>query len=114
MTGGAFLDCGKPQPCEAAERLGKDGTGLRIDTVGFQVRGAAREQLECIARAANGRYYDAPDAAALARQLQRAAQLYADDYRLKGARIAGAATRDEAPALVPGQYLGTIGPGEKR
>ncbi|MFC9247823.1 VWA domain-containing protein [Streptomyces sp. NPDC057136] len=107
-------NCGTPQPCEVAEQLGKDGTGLRIDTVGFQVEGAAREQLECIARAGNGRYYDAPDAAALARQLQRAAQLSADGYRLKGERVAGAVTRDKAPTLTPGQYLDTIGPGEKR
>ncbi|MEU3224556.1 VWA domain-containing protein [Streptomyces sp. NPDC006976] len=107
-------NCGAPQPCEVAEQLGTEGVGLRIDTVGFQVKGAAREQLECIAHAGNGRYYDAPDADALARQLQRAAQLSADGYRLKGRRVEGAATADRAPVLVPGQYLDTIGPGEKR
>ncbi|WP_328866285.1 vWA domain-containing protein [Streptomyces sp. NBC_00304] len=107
-------NCGTPQPCEVAEQLGKEGIGLRIDTVGFQVKGAAREQLECIAQAGNGRYYDAPDAKALARQLQRAAQLSADGYRFRGERVTGAATADRAPVLVPGQYLDTIGPGEKR
>ncbi|MFF9568599.1 VWA domain-containing protein [Streptomyces sp. NPDC014685] len=107
-------NCGVPEPCEVAERLGKEGVGLRIDTVGFQVRGAAREQLECVAAAGNGRYYDAPDADALARQLQRAAQLSADGYRLRGERIEGTATREGAPALAPGQYLDTIGPGETR
>ncbi|WP_406862023.1 VWA domain-containing protein [Streptomyces sp. HUAS MG47] len=106
--------CGTPEPCEVAEQLAKDGVGLRIDTVGFQVRGKAREQLECIAEAGNGRYYDAPDAASLARQLQRASQLSADGYRLKGTRVEGTATRDRAPKLVPGQYLDTIGPGEER
>ncbi|WP_406100195.1 vWA domain-containing protein [Streptomyces sp. NBC_01013] len=107
-------NCGTPQPCEVAAQLGKEGVGLRIDTVGFQVKGAARKQLECIADAGNGRYYDAPDAEALARQLQRAAQLSADGYRLRGERVTGAATADRAPVLVPGQYLDTIGPGEKR
>ncbi|WP_240799064.1 VWA domain-containing protein [Streptomyces sp. A0958] len=107
-------NCGAPPPCEVAEQLGKEGVGLRIDTVGFQVAGAAREQLECIAHAGNGRYYDAPDAEALARQLQRAAQLSADGYRLKGRRVEGTATADRAPVLTPGQYLDTIGPGEKR
>lgn len=102
------------QPCEVAEQLAKDGVGLRIDTVGFQVRGAARRQLECVAKAGNGRYYDAPDAKALARQLQRSAQLSADGYLFRGKPIEGALTRDAAPALVPGQYLDTIGPGEKR
>ncbi|WNI30597.1 VWA domain-containing protein [Streptomyces sp. ITFR-6] len=107
-------NCGTPQPCEVAEQLGKEGVGLRIDTVGFQVKGAAREQLECIAQAGNGRYYDAPDAKALSRQLQRAAQLSADGYRFRGERVTGAATADRAPVLVPGQHLDTIGPGEKR
>ncbi|MFJ8861006.1 VWA domain-containing protein [Streptomyces sp. NPDC102451] len=106
--------CGTPRPCEVAEQLGREGVGLRIDTVGFQVEGAAREQLECIAEAGNGRYYDAPDADALARQLQRSAQLSADGYRLKGGRIEGGATTAKAPSLAPGQYLDTIGPGEKR
>ncbi|MCM2412953.1 VWA domain-containing protein [Streptomyces sp. RKAG290] len=107
-------NCGTPQPCEVAEQLGKEGIGLRIDAVGFQVRGAARKQLECIAKAGNGRYYDAPDAKSLARQLQRASQLSADGYRFRGERVAGAATGGGAPVLVPGQYLDTIGPGEKR
>ncbi|MFJ8882277.1 VWA domain-containing protein [Streptomyces sp. NPDC102402] len=107
-------NCGSPAPCEVAEQLGRDGVGLRIDTVGFQVEGAAREQLECIAEAGNGRYYDAPDAEALARQLQRSAQLSADGYRLEGDRIGGGATADAAPSMAPGQYLDSIGPGEKR
>ncbi|WP_392671657.1 hypothetical protein [Streptomyces sp. LN785] len=45
------------------------GTTLRIDAVGFQVKGRARQQLECIARAGNGCYYAAPDAASPGRQL---------------------------------------------
>ncbi|MFD7616270.1 VWA domain-containing protein [Streptomyces sp. NPDC059802] len=107
-------NCGTPRPCEVAEQLGKEEIGLRIDTVGFQVRGAAREQLECVAAAGNGRYYDAPDADSLARQLQRASQLSADGYRFRGERIAGTATSAGAPVLGAGQYLDTIGPGEKR
>lgn len=107
-------NCGTPQPCEVAEQLGKEGVGLRVDTVGFQVKGTARKQLECIAEAGNGRYYDAPDAEALARQLQRSAQLSSDGYRLKGERVEGATTADKAPAIAPGQYLDTSGPGEKR
>ncbi|MFE6490280.1 VWA domain-containing protein [Streptomyces sp. NPDC057748] len=107
-------NCGAPRPCEVAERLGKEGVGLRIDTVGFQVKGAAREQLECIAAAGNGRYYDAPDADSLARQLQRASQLSVDGYRFRGARVTGTATGAGSPVLAPGQYLDTIGPGEQR
>ncbi|WP_405668582.1 VWA domain-containing protein [Streptomyces sp. NBC_01166] len=107
-------NCGTPAPCEVAEELGRKSAGLRIDTVGFQVEGAAREQLECVAEAGNGRYYDAPDADALARQLQRSAQLSADGYRLKGEPVEGGATTAKAPSMDPGHYLDTIGPGEKR
>ncbi|WP_338671459.1 VWA domain-containing protein [Streptomyces sp. SCSIO 30461] len=108
------VTCGTPDPCEVAKQLSDDGIGLRIDAVGFQVRGAARKQLECIAEAGNGRYYDAPDAAALARQLQRSARLSADGYRLRGKPVEGKPERTGAPVLAAGQYLDSIGPGEKR
>ncbi|MFJ6410310.1 VWA domain-containing protein [Streptomyces hydrogenans] len=105
--------CGTPKPCEVAADLARQGVGLRVDAVGFQVAGRAREELECVAEAGNGRYYDAPDADALARQLQRAARLSADTYRLDGTPVRGTPARDGAPDLAPGQYLDTIGPGEK-
>lgn len=107
-------NCGAPKPCDVAAQLAGDGIGLRIDTIGFQVKGAAREELECVARAGHGAYYDAPDAAALARQLVRASQLSADAYRFEGTRVTGGATAARAAAIAPGQYLDTIGPGETR
>lgn len=109
--------CGTPDPCEVAEELGGKGPSsatLRIDAIGFQVDGGAREQLRCVAAAGHGSYYDAPDAEALARQLQRASRLSAGGYRLEGERITGGRTADDAPAITPGQYTDTIGPGEKR
>ncbi|MFC7217172.1 VWA domain-containing protein [Streptomyces polyrhachis] len=107
--------CGTPEPCEVAAELGREGVDLRIDAIGFQVGGAARKQLECIARAGHGSYYDAPDAAALGRQLQRAGQLSAGGYRFRGGTAAGGATADRAAVLgAPGQYLDSIGPGERR
>ncbi|MEV6110447.1 VWA domain-containing protein [Streptomyces sp. NPDC051940] len=108
-------NCGTPPPCEVAEELGKQGVDLRIDTIGFQVRGKARKQLECIAEAGHGSYYDAPDAAALGRQLQRAGQLSADAYRFKGEPVTGGPKAEDAADLAgPGQYLDSIGPGETR
>lgn len=107
-------NCGAPKPCDVAAQLAGDGIGLRIDTIGFQVRGAAREELECVAHAGHGAYYDAPDAAALARQLVRASQLSADAYRFEGTRVTGGTTAARAPGITPGQYLDTIGPGETR
>ncbi|GGO49006.1 hypothetical protein GCM10012287_25320 [Streptomyces daqingensis] len=109
-------DCGEPEPCEVAEDLARRGVDLRIDAIGFRVGGEARAQLECIAREGNGAYYDAPDADALARQLQRAGRLSADGYRFKGKRIEGGDEAGRAARLAgtSGQYLDTIGPGEKR
>ncbi len=109
-------NCGDPEPCEVAGELAERGIDLRIDAIGFQVRGKARKQLECVARQGNGAYYDAPDADALARQLQRAGQLSADGYRFKGKKITGGEESGDAATLSSGhgQYLDTIGPGEKR
>ncbi|WP_052866255.1 vWA domain-containing protein [Streptomyces niger] len=106
--------CQSPPPCEVAEELGRSGVDLRIDTIGFQVRGKARQQLECVAQAGNGRYYDAPDAKSLARQMQRAGTLSADSYHFRGKQVRGTPARSAAPAIAPGQYRDTIGPGEKR
>jgi Ca-activated chloride channel family protein len=109
--------CGTPDPCEVAEQLGETGGAfgaLRIDTVGFQVGGEAREELKCIAEKGHGAYYDAPDADALARQLQRAARLSADGYRFRGDPVEGGLGRTGAADIAPGQYLDSIGPGETK
>ncbi|NGN63912.1 VWA domain-containing protein [Streptomyces sp. A7024] len=103
-----------PDPCKVAAQLGKKGIDLRIDTIGFQVRGKAKRQLECIAEQGHGSYYDAPDAAALARQLERAGRLSADGYRFKGKQITGSLRPKGATGIQPGQYLDSIGPGEKK
>ncbi|WP_407559865.1 vWA domain-containing protein [Streptomyces sp. 184] len=109
--------CGTPDPCEVAERLGETGGAfgaLRIDTVGFQVGGRARDELKCIAEKGHGAYYDAPDADALARQLQRAARLSADGYRFRGDPVEGGLARRGAADIAPGQYLDSIGAGETK
>ncbi|WP_326689228.1 VWA domain-containing protein [Streptomyces sp. NBC_01795] len=108
-------NCGAPKPCDVAKSLSKDGIDLRIDAIGFQVKGAARKQLKCVAEAGHGKYYDAPDADDLARELERAGRLSADGYRFKGTRVTGTASSGDAPALkAPGQYVDTIGPEETR
>ncbi|KPC65409.1 vWA domain-containing protein [Streptomyces chattanoogensis] len=107
-------NCQAPPPCKVAAQLAKANVDLHVDTIGFQVAGRARQQLECIAKSGNGRYYDAPDAEALARQLQRAGQLSADGYRFQGSKVRGTPTKSNAPGIAPGQYLDSIGPNEKR
>jgi Ca-activated chloride channel family protein len=106
--------CGDPDPCAVAEQLGKQSFDLRIDTIGFQVRGKAKQELECIAEQGHGAYYDAPDAEALARQLQRSAELSAHGYRFKGKQIEAGLSAEDAADITPGQYLDSIGPGETK
>lgn len=107
-------NCGEPDPCEVAEKLAEENVDIRIDSVGFQVWGKARSELRCIAEAGHGSYYDAPDADALARQLERAGRLSAEGYRFQGKRVSGAARKGKGPQLSARQYLDTIGPGETR
>ncbi|WP_308416829.1 VWA domain-containing protein [Streptomyces sp. AJS327] len=108
-------NCGAPEPCAVAKELAKDGVDLRIDAIGFQVNSKARKQLRCVAEAGHGRYYDAPDADDLARELERAGRLSADGYRLRGSRVTGGTSESApTPLTAPGQYLDTIGPDSSR
>ncbi|MBB0243565.1 VWA domain-containing protein, partial [Streptomyces alkaliphilus] len=107
-------NCDGEPPCEVAERLAGDGVDLRIDTVGFRIGEEGRAELECIAEAGHGTYYDAPDGEALGRELERAARLSADGYRFEGEEVDGGADAASAPTLEPGGYLDRIGPGETR
>jgi hypothetical protein len=59
-------------PCAAARALAEADAKLVIHSIGFAVDAAARLQLQCIARVARGRYFDASDAAELAKTLQEA------------------------------------------
>lgn len=47
--------CQAPPPCKVAAQLAASGVDLHIDAIGFQVAGAARTRLECLAKAGNGR-----------------------------------------------------------
>jgi hypothetical protein len=60
-------------PCATARAMQAAGAGLVIHTIGFDVDKAARTQLECIAKATGGTYFDAPDAERLAAVITQAA-----------------------------------------
>ena len=98
-------------PCAVARDLSAQGLDVRVDVIGFQVTGAARDQLTCIAQAGRGTYYDAPDASTLTEQLERLSARAARAYEPAGTPIEGTPTADGAPLLDPGQYLDTIGDG---
>ena len=54
-------------PCPAAKALVAQGFDLQIDTVGLGANAATRRQLQCIADAVHGTYYDASTASELTR-----------------------------------------------
>ena len=64
----------KGDPCATAKALADADASLVIHTIGFAVDGAAKYQLQCIARVARGKYYDADSAGKLAGALGDAAK----------------------------------------
>lgn len=106
--------CSPTPPCEVAKELAGQGIDLHVDTVGFQVNDAARQQLLCIAQETGGHYYDAPDAAVLSTALARVANRAFRPYLAGGAFVRGTPSPAGAPTLLPGQYVDTLRNQEKK
>ena len=96
-----------PDPCEVAQTITDKGIDLAIHTVGYSVDDEARQDLECIAQAGNGEYFDADDAETLNNTLQRLSLRAFQPFQLEGEPVEGAADIADAPALEPGQYVDT-------
>lgn len=102
-----------PDPCPVVEKLVGSGIDLRIDTVGFAVDTKARTQLQCIAAAGGGTYYDADDADQLTTNLTRISVRAAREFGVTGTRVTGSLdTEQGAPVLTAGQYVDTFTTGE--
>jgi len=54
-------NCGGIPPCEVAAGLAASGFDITIQAVGFDISEAGRAELECIAAATGGKYYDVGD-----------------------------------------------------
>lgn len=98
-----------PDPCEVAEELAADGFDLVVHTVGLGVDDETRSQLECVAAAAGGTYYDADDADSLTTALTRVSTRAFRPFQLSGEPVQGTESPLDAPTLREGQYLGTVG-----
>ena len=57
-------DC-NGDPCAASKAAREAGIRLQVNVIGFHVMDKERPQLQCIANAGGGKYYDAKDAAGL-------------------------------------------------
>lgn len=99
-----------PDPCPVVKKLTAAGVDLQIDTVGFGVNAKAREQLQCIADAGRGTYYDAKDASALTTSLSKLSQRALRPFTVTGTPVKGITDEHgDAPVLRPGQYLDNFG-----
>ncbi|MDY0038872.1 MAG: VWA domain-containing protein [Desulforhabdus sp.] len=78
-------------PCAVAKRLHRKKTNLTIHVVGFDVSGRAVEQLQCVAEAGGGRYFQADTVASLAQALAAVG-----DHAAKGAALPEPAPKPQA------------------
>jgi len=99
-----------PPPCEVAADIAKQGIDIKIDVVGLDVSGSARQQLACIAAAGRGTYYDADDADELASALDKLSTRAFRPFELTGQRVQGTHSPESAPVLTAGQYVTDMGP----
>ncbi|MGY4720036.1 vWA domain-containing protein [Naumannella cuiyingiana] len=104
-----------PDPCKVAQQIADRGIDLRIDVVGFQVSGQAREQLECIADKGRGGYYDAADTEQLTQSLNEAKDQALNPFEVTGTPVEGTPDSAAAPPLTTGRWVDKLGaPGQAR
>ena len=96
-----------PDPCPEVSSTVGAGVDLQVDTVGFGVNPTARRQLQCIAEAGHGSYFDAADASQLQASLTKLSQRSLRGFTASGKRVTGSADGQAAPVLTPGTYLDT-------
>lgn len=101
-----------PDPCPVVKKLVKNGIDLRIDTVGFDVDTTARKQLQCLADAGNGTYYDAEDADQLTTSLNKLSQQALRQFTVHGTPITLTEDIADAPKMSPGRYTDTFSAGD--
>ncbi|WP_427383628.1 vWA domain-containing protein [Janibacter sp. G56] len=100
-----------PDPCPTIKKLTTAGVDLQIDTVGFGVDAKARKQLQCLADAGKGSYYDAQDASQLANSLSKLGQRALRPFTTTGTPVTAAPSAETGPVLKAGQYTDTFAPG---
>jgi Ca-activated chloride channel homolog len=96
--------CAK-DPCPTARKLAAAGVDLQFNAVGLAVNKKARSQLQCIAEAGDGAYYDASRAGDLSEALRKITQRALRPYALSGTRVKGTEEPAGAPELAAGQYV---------
>lgn len=91
-------------PCPAARKLAKAGVDLQFNAIGLRVGSKARKQLQCIAKAGDGNYYDADNTTELEEAVRKITQRALRPFQISGTPVEGTVDQDGAPAIGPGQY----------
>jgi Ca-activated chloride channel homolog len=91
-------------PCEVAKDLAGQGIDLRIDVIGLDVSGKARNQLKCVASKGKGSYTDADNVDELTKQLDTAKERALRPFQVTGTPVKGAEDQLSAPAIGSGRW----------
>ena len=91
-------------PCPAARRLAKAGVDLQFNAIGLAVNSKARKQLQCIAKAGDGNYYDATNTSDLEEAVRRITQRALRPFQTTGTPVEGTVDEAGAPSIRVGQY----------
>ena len=96
-----------PDPCTVARQLRDRGIDLRINVVGLDVAGKARQGLQCIARSGGGRYFDADSAEDLADSMVQVSVRGLREFSVTGERVTAGTSTADPTSLEPGDYVDT-------
>ena len=88
-------------PCPAARKLAKAGVDLQFNAIGLAVNSKARKQLQCIAKAGDGNYYDATDTSDLEDAVRRITQRALRPFQTSGTPVEGTVDQAGAPQIGP-------------
>jgi Ca-activated chloride channel homolog len=92
-------------PCPVAKKLADRGVDLQFNAIGLAVDAKARKQLQCIAKAGDGAYYDANDTSSLDGSLRKLTQRALRPFDASGTPVRSTSDPTTAPEVGPGQYL---------
>jgi len=91
-------------PCPVARKLADRGVDLQFNAIGLAVGAKARSQLQCIAKAGRGAYYDTKDTDSLGQALRKLTQRALRPFEVSGTPVKATTRRADAPVIGAGQY----------
>lgn len=106
-------NCSDTPPCDVVKKLTRNGLEVRIATVGVALpaRSEARSQLNCIANATGGNYYDAGDSDSLSAALERISA-QARGVLGGGRPLPARGNINKGVSIKPGTYSTSLQPGK--